>query len=102
MKKKLDLTDLIEALAAGRIVPLPVERWRNLAGAFTVVETIPTGLAGDILLVRRPVPGGRTPGWALVEQSKPDERVVRPLPGRKQALALAGERLAAYERMWDG
>ncbi|MGD9546285.1 MAG: hypothetical protein AB7V45_01935 [Candidatus Krumholzibacteriia bacterium] len=102
MKQKLDLTGLIEALAAGRIVPLPVERWRDLAGAFTVVEIIPTGLAGDILLVRRPVPGGRTPGWALVEQSKPDERVVRPLPGRKEALALAGERLAAYERMWDG
>jgi len=93
---------LTAALDEGRIVPLPVGEWEALAGAFKEVSRTPTGMGAPILLVRRPIPGRKTLGWAIVEESKPGERVVRPMPDRKTAQALIGERLAAYERMWDG
>lgn len=68
---------LTARLAAGEIVRLPERDWTAAAGEFTVVQETPTAIAGSILLVR-------------------------PLAGRAQGLALIGERLAAYERMWDG
>jgi len=97
-----DGAKLVAALAAGRIVPLGEDQWAALAAAFPGVKTIETGIAGPLLLVRRPVPGRRAAGWAVVERPKPGERVVRPLPDRAAAEALIAERLRAYERMWDG
>jgi hypothetical protein len=102
MTRTPPLAALLDALAAGRIVPVDAGHWRVLAPAFTLVEDIATGLAGRILLVRRDVPGQRRKGWALVEEPGPNERVVRPLPDEAAARALIADRLAAYERMWDG
>ncbi len=93
---------LIEALAKGEIKVLTASQWDELAPDFTEVSRTATGMGASILLVRRAVPGRKALGWALVEESKPGERVVRPLASRKQAQTLIGERLAAYERMWDG
>ena len=94
---------LIEKLAAGKIVPLVSGNWNDLAEEFKIVEEISTGLAGSILLIRRPLPGkGKRQGWAIVEEPKPEERVIRPLKNEKEARALIADRLAAYERMWDG
>ncbi len=102
MGGKLKAEKLAAELAAGRIVPLPLAQWEDLAPSFPEVSRTPTGMGAPILLVRRPVPGRKTPGWAIVEESKPGERVIRPLGSRKEAQTLIGERLAAYERMWDG
>ncbi|MDX2474618.1 MAG: hypothetical protein QNL91_13020 [Candidatus Krumholzibacteria bacterium] len=102
MKKKVTAESLIADLAAGAIVPLPEESWRELAPHFKLVSDTPTGLGGVILLMRRPLPTGRKQGWALVEDSQPGEKVVRPLASEKEARALIADRLAAYERMWDG
>ena len=100
---KLDADELAVQLAAGSIVPLAVENWIEVAGSFKVVEEIPTGMGGAILLVRRQLPADRRRlGWALVEESEPKIRVVRPLADEKEARALIADRLAAYERMWDG
>jgi hypothetical protein len=93
---------LVEQLASGSIVPLDESVWRELSGAFPLVEDIDTFMAGRILLVRRPVPGKTTPGWAIVEDPAPRRKVVRPLAGEKEARALIADRLAAYDRMWDG
>ncbi len=93
---------LLEKLKAGEIVPLKLSQWEDVAGGFEVRDTIETGMAGQILLVRRPVPGAKRPGWALVEEPTPVQRVVRPMASEKEARALIRERLAAYERMWDG
>lgn len=103
MKKSADLQDLLGRLAAGQIVPVPAADWPQLAPGFPTREVVPTGLAGDILLVRRAVPGSRKQGWAIVE-SPPlkAEKVVRPLDTEQEARALIADRLAAYERMWDG
>lgn len=93
---------LTARLAAGEIVRLPERDWTAAAGEFTVVQETPTAIAGSILLVRFSAPGRRGRAWGLVEQPEPGQRVVRPLAGRAQGLTLIGERLAAYERMWDG
>ncbi len=102
--KRATWTDvtLAAALADGRIVPLPESEWEAVAGAFAVASAIETGVGGPLLLVRRPVPGRRVAGWAIVERPKPGERVVRPLPDQRSARALIADRLKAYERMWDG
>ncbi len=101
--KKLTTEELCRRLAAGEIVPCSAEQWKELAGEFPVKTAIATGLAGDLLLVRRPVPGPRkTLAWALVEQPGPGLRVVRPFAREAEAKALIAERMAAYERMWDG
>lgn len=101
--KSVARAELLERLAAGEIVPLAAANWEELAGGFTIAEEIATGLAGSILLVQRPPAAGRKrAGWALVEQPEPRVRVVRPLASEKEARALIAERLAAYERMWDG
>lgn len=103
MKKVADLQDLLTRLAAGQIVPLPAADWPQLAAGFPTREVVPTGLAGDILLVRRAVPGSKKQGWAIVEEPpKKAEKVIRPLNSEKEARALIADRLAAYERMWDG
>jgi len=102
MSRTPNLDRLLADLEAGRIVPLAEEDWRELRGSFTLVDDVDTGLGGRILLVRRPRPGGRRRGWAIVEDPKPGEKVVRPLPDEATARALIADRLAAYERMWDG
>ena len=99
----MDSGALVEKLDSGIIVPLATGNWNELADDFKIVEEIPTGLAGSILLIRRPNPHrGRRPDWALVEEPEPKIRVVRPLATEKEARALIADRLAAYERMWDG
>ena len=102
MSRKFTTDRLVAALADGTIVPLAEKNWHELAPHFKLVADTPTGMGGVILLVRRPLPTGRKLGWALVEDSKPGEKVVRPLANEKEARALIDDRLAAYERMWDG
>lgn len=100
--KRLTARQLVAALADGRIVSVTEANWCELAAAFTVVADHATGLAGQLLLVRRALPGQRRRGWAIVEQPEPGERVIRPLADEASARALIADRLAAYERMWDG
>lgn len=103
MTVKANLTDIITRLESGEIIPVPVADWVGLADKFPTRDIIPTGMGGEILLVRRPLSGGgKKKGWALVEEPKPEERVIRPLKNEKEARALIADRLAAYERMWDG
>lgn len=93
---------LAAALANGTIVSLAETEWERVAAHFPVAQAIETGIAGPLLVVRRPVPGKRTAGWAVVERPQPGERVVRPLPDHRGTKALVADRLKAYERMWDG
>jgi hypothetical protein len=98
----MTIKDLQERLTAGEIVPLTTAQWEAQAPDFEVADTIETFMAGRILLVRRPVPGKKKPAWALVEDPEPGQKVIRPLATEKEARALIADRLAAYERMWDG
>lgn len=102
MTAKTGSEKLVADLAAGNIIPLSTDQWTGVAGTFKFVDEIPTGLGGTMLLVRRPLPVGRKLGWALVEDPEPGRKVIRPLATEKEARALIADRLAAYERMWDG
>jgi len=102
MKRAYELGELLERLAAGAIVPVDAEDWDDWREAFTVVEENATVMAGLQRLVRWPVPGTRRRGWALVEEAEPGLLAVRPLTDEPEARALIADRLAAYERMWDG
>ena len=102
MKKSPTFEELVGGLARGIIVPLDEKKWDLLAPRFQVVDRIDTGLSGRILLIRWPQEGKRKKGWAIVEDPEPQLKVVRPLKDEKEARALIADRLAAYERMWDG
>lgn len=102
MPQKERSEDLLLKLATGKIIVLSPSQWEEVASDFPVKDAIGTGLAGDILLVRRSLPGKKKIAWAIVEEPKPSERVIRPLATEKEARALIADRMAAYERMWDG
>lgn len=102
MSKKNDADDILMQLSAGIIVPLTEKQWLKLEDRFTQVETIETGMSGQIQLLRRPLNKGKKLGWAFVEQPKDGQRVIRPFKNEKEARALIQDRLGAYERMWDG
>jgi hypothetical protein len=102
MPKKLTPENLVELLADGSIVPMDEMVWSSLADSFPLVEDIDTFMSGRILLVRRTAPGKKRLGWAIVEDPAPLKKVIRPLGSEKEARALIADRLAAYERMWDG
>lgn len=95
----LEFEVLEQRLDAGAIVPLTASCWDALQPRYLIREEIPTGMSGSILLIRREK---KKPGWALVEEPEPKVRVVRPLMSEREARALIADRLAAYERMWDG
>jgi hypothetical protein len=92
--------ELLRRLAAGEIVPLTAARWEEFGAGFEIVGSVPTALAGAILTVRWDAAGRRR--WGVVEEPERGRRVVRPLPDAAAVRALIAERLAAYERMWDG
>jgi len=93
---RIDASTLDRRLGAGEIVLLSKAQWGRLAVRFEVVERHDTRLAGDLLLVRR----DRL--WAAVERPAPGQRVMRPLNDRQNARAFVAERLALYDRVWDG
>jgi hypothetical protein len=90
------LEALLQRLDAGETVALSARSWASLAASFSVVERQATGLAGDLLIVAR---DGRL---AAVEAPDEASRAVRPLKSRGAARDFLRERLAAYDRLWDG
>ena len=88
--------ELNAMLAAGEIVPMTGRQWERLAGAFEVVDTHDTKVAGELLIVRG------EPGLAAVERPKRSGRVIRPLKDEAHARRFVAARLEAYDRFWDG
>lgn len=89
--------ELIEGLERGAVVAMPVAEWQDLASSFEVIEDADTFVAGRITLARGP--GDVV---VVVEEPKRDERAVRRMADLAGARALIADRLATYERMWNG
>jgi hypothetical protein len=102
MSSRMKIRDLIEQLEAGTIVPLDHILWSQVVDNFPLIEDIDTHMSGRIPLIRRPEVRTKKMGWGIVEDPDPGRKVVRPLKNEKEARALIADRLAAYERMWDG
>lgn len=88
--------DLLDRLARGEIVQLSREDWQQSAHRFEVVEEHDTMLRGTLRVARGPA------GLVAIEEPSPAERVVRPLGSQDAARSFVADRLATYERMWDG
>jgi len=101
MKRPRSAAELLRRLSRGEIVPLTADRWRQWGTGFEIAEEVSISLGGAIQVVRWTAqPNDRR--WGIVEEPRPGERVVRPLRDQGAVKALIAERLAAYERMWDG
>lgn len=87
---------LCEHLGRGEIVALPLETWTALAPAFVPVESHDTQISGELAILRGPC------GLVAVEIPRLSERAVRPLPSLEDAHRFVEQRLATYERMWNG
>ncbi|HSG80868.1 MAG TPA: hypothetical protein VLC48_01355, partial [Gemmatimonadota bacterium] len=68
------------------IVALSAAEWSELADQFEEVERHATGVAGDLIIIRL------GEALAAVEQSKPDQRVVRRLADASEARRFVQER----------
>jgi hypothetical protein len=88
--------DMVAALHDRLVVPLPAAVWEALAPLFPESERHATGIAGDLIVVRTPL------GPAVVEAPAEDERIIRLLGDAANARRFVDERLAQYERMWEG
>ena len=92
----ITLGDLLATLAAGRIAHMSLEAWTPLAGSFPEIERHPTGVAGDLVIVR-------TPDALAAVETPPDRgNAVRPLANPDAVRRFVVDRLAQYERMWEG
>jgi len=89
------LEDLLDALADGRIARMSPTAWAAIAATFPETERHATGVAGALLIIRTPA------GPAAVETPSDQEVVVRPLADA-DVRRFVTDRLAQYERMWEG
>ncbi|MDH4043440.1 MAG: hypothetical protein OEY20_01835 [Gemmatimonadota bacterium] len=88
--------DLLATLAAGRVARLGMDEWTAMATAFPEMERHATGLAGDLVIVQV------ADGLAAVEAPTDPERAIRYLGDWDAVRRFVAERLAQYERMWEG
>ena len=88
--------ELEQRVAQDRILVLTPAEWAAVADAFDEVERHDTMMAGSLVIVRT------AHGLAAVEQPKANERVVRLLGDAAAARQFVTDRMAQYERMWDG
>ena len=92
----MKLETIEKKLAAGEILTLKPGDWEAVAGDFKVVESHETGMAGQLQIVKR----GRK--VAAVEHPDPKTVVLRPLSSMAECRGFVCDRMAAYDRMWDG
>jgi len=93
----MDVDGLLERLRVGEVVAVPRDEFDTLSAAFAYERTVDTGLAGPIHVVHV------DDLWAVVEFPRRSVDVaVRPLADADEVDAFIDDRLAVYEKMWDG
>jgi hypothetical protein len=92
-----DAAALCDRLTRGEVVALELPDWEALLPAFERLESHDTQVSGELTLLR-----GLCDGVLAVECPRPAERTVRLLASLEAAQAFVAQRLATYERMWNG
>ncbi|MBW1880333.1 MAG: hypothetical protein JRI25_23275 [Deltaproteobacteria bacterium] len=87
---------ILTALRDGEVVVTTPSEWEAASSAFEVLEEHDTLVAGMLRILQGPS------GLVALEEPKRTERVLRPLRDPDQVRAFVADRLASYERMWDG
>lgn len=85
-----------ELLGSQPVVIIAPADWPDLSAIFTEIERHDTGFAGALVLLQS------EEGLAALEQPSAERWVVRRLGDRSEADRFVQDRLAQYERMWDG
>jgi predicted aminopeptidase len=93
----MTVAELVVSLERGPVVAMSVADWQALAPSFEALEDADTFVSGRISIARGPA--GVV---VVVEEPRRDERVLRRMVDLEAARALVAERLATYERMWNG
>jgi hypothetical protein len=96
MTQPKDAKALQERLRSERVITIAPPSWPHLSSAWREIERHATHFAGDLVLLQS---GDE---FAALEQPSPDQWVLRHLPDRTAAQDFVRERLAQYDRMWDG
>jgi hypothetical protein len=92
----MTLKAFLQALDAGRPVRATMAVWRRLEARFTEVASHATGCNGALRI-------GRFEGRLVaVEEPDASTRAVRGFANEAAAAAFVKDRLAAYDRLWDG
>ena len=87
---------LLATLQAGKVAAVPRQQWPTLGRDFVESESHSTGMAGALRI-------GRFGAYLVaVEEADAGLTAVRPLPSRSAARSFVQQRLAAYDRLWDG
>jgi len=95
-RRAMSAETILTRLEQGEIVVTTPSEWEAVASAFEVLEEHDTQMAGMLWILRGPS------GLVALEEPKRTERVLRPLHDPDQVRAFVDDRLATYERMWDG
>lgn len=87
---------LLESLKTGKTAALSRKQWQAVACDFVETESHDTGIAGPLRLGRF--------GKQLVAVEQADDNLiaVRPLASGKAGASFIEQRMAAYDRLWDG
>ncbi len=88
--------DLLERPSGKAIVAIGSEELEDLLGSAETVRESDTGISGSIRVLI-------VAGTAVVqEQTSAGELLLRRMPSTEDAKRFVEQRVAAYERMWDG
>jgi hypothetical protein len=87
---------LRERLRSEGVITIDPSSWPHLSSAWREIERHATHFASDLVLLQS---GDE---FAALEQPSPDQWVIRHLPDGEAAQEFVRERLAQYDRMWDG
>ncbi len=88
--------ELEKILAGKQVVVLHLDDWADVTQLAEVMERHKTPCAGSLEILRL---GQR---FGALEQPKAKEWVLRPLADETAIKAFIEQRMAAYDRMWDG
>jgi hypothetical protein len=87
---------LRERLRSKGVIPFAPSEWPRVAAAWREIERHATHFAGDLVILQS---GDE---FAALEQPSPERWLIHHLPDRESAREFVSERLAQYDRMWDG
>ncbi|MEZ4387566.1 MAG: hypothetical protein R3D98_08310 [Candidatus Krumholzibacteriia bacterium] len=92
----MTLADVMAGLAKADVVKVPRRDWPRLRRDFQETAAYETGLAGTLRI-------GKLEGTLVaVEEATAAHLAIRALRTTARARTFVKERLAAYDRMWDG
>jgi len=87
---------LFSVLNSGQVAAVSLQDWETIGRGFDECESHFTGIGGTLRL------GRLGENLVVVEETGTNLLAVRPLASPEAASSFVQQRLAAYDRLWDG